>query len=742
MDYNRNDSSTACSIMRWFKFSHRLTRLLNHLKFVQLSDNKGSFYKVYFIAGNLAVIPFMITLAFISIITDTRLLLYYSAGLSLFYTINLLILKYLKMPQNLLLIQKTVTLIVTLVMVYEFGGMLQSGGIILIAIAPVMHSIIFRQKKWIVMEFGLFTTGIILLYLLPNPNASSPILSDKLNNLIFTFAMLGVTGYIFLFALYALSLFRQMEKNETIRQIEMSEAKSRLFTNVTHEFRTPISVILGLTEALRDGKVKDLNMTFNTISRNASNLLKLVEQLMRISKLENNKMEIRNIHGDIIPFINYLFQLDEPLAEKKHIKYQIHCNQNAIILDYDPDIIGSIITNLLSNSLKFTPDKGNIDLTLSLENNLLKISVTDNGIGILEEDIPKIFDRFYTADDKTTRQYSSTGLGLSITKEMVELLGGSIQVSSVPNEKTTFAVTIPAINLNHVTNTCDETDKFINIYEDSNRTDSDEINENDTGSQKHLLLIEDNQDIVDFLRLYYEEQFTIHWAENGKHGYEMAINKIPDIIVSDIMMPEMDGLELCRLLKKDFRTSHIPIILLTAKSDQPSRIEGLRQGADAYIVKPFDQNELNIRIEKLLDLRKTLQKKYSKGLLPDTSDYPKDCEGQFLRKLNAIIVQNLEDETFDVERLCLEIGMSKSQLYRKYKALTNDSIARSIRQLRLEKARILLEHSNLSITEIGEKVGIKSPSTFSKIFKEEYGESPNSYSSHQMTKRYQTAKSE
>jgi DNA-binding response OmpR family regulator len=246
-----------------------------------------------------------------------------------------------------------------------------------------------------------------------------------------------------------------------------------------------------------------------------------------------------------------------------------------------------------------------------------------------------------------------------------------------------------------------------------------------------LLIIEDNSDVVGYLTACYQNHFSIHMAKNGKEGYNLAVEEIPDIIISDVMMPKMDGFELCKKLKENYRTSHIPIILLTAKADIPSRIEGLETGADAYIIKPFNQRELLVRMQKLLELRRKLFQRYSSGNgLGFSSDPVLQKEDQFIKKLNEIILKNLGDESFNIRVLCNEIAMSKSQLYRKFSALTDQSVAKYIRTLRMKKAKELLQTTSMNITEVGYKVGMKSISTFSQIFKEEFGENPSEYKNH------------
>jgi DNA-binding response OmpR family regulator len=357
-------------------------------------------------------------------------------------------------------------------------------------------------------------------------------------------------------------------------------------------------------------------------------------------------------------------------------------------------------------------------------------AVKDNGFGISQQNLDKIFERFYQADDKDTRKSGGAGIVLALTRELVTLLNGTIEVRSIPGIETVFTVRLPVTSLLKFQANIRETsiEKTEVCSETQNKED---ILESGLQVKYSLLIIEDNSDVVEYLKACYQKHFSISITGDGKQGFETAINEIPDIIISDVMMPEMNGFELCKKLKNDFRTSHIPIILLTAKADIPSRIEGLEQGADAFIVKPFNQKELLVRMQKLLELRRKLFRRYSNGNGLEFSNDPViQKEDRFFKKLNESIQKNLNDENYNIQTLCEDLAMSKSQLYRKFKALTNKSAAKYIRTLRMKKAKELLRTTSMNITEVGYEVGIKTPSTFSELFKDEFGESPREFVGH------------
>ena len=343
----------------------------------------------------------------------------------------------------------------------------------------------------------------------------------------------------------------------------------------------------------------------------------------------------------------------------------------------------------------------------------------------------KIFDRFYQIDDKDTRKAGGTGIGLALTKELVALIHGSLELHSIPGKETLFSVKLPFVP-SKTDNPVIKSRGSEDLYASKTVTGSfeDPVLESNDEMQR-LLIIEDNKDVISYFVACYNKYFLIDTAMDGQQGYEKALETIPDLIISDIMMPEMDGFVLCKKLKDDYRTSHIPLILLTAKADIPSRIHGLERGADAIVIKPFIQEELLVRINNLLELRKKLYERYSNGgFYNDPDDPTLQREDQFIQGVRDNIVKNLHDEDYNVQFLCQEMGMSKSQLYRKFKALTNMSAAKYIRKLRMERARHLLLTSSMNITEIGYEVRMKTPSTFSELFKDEFGYCPRDYVHH------------
>ena len=636
---------------------------------------------------------------------------------------------FIKRVKYLVLAKELGLQIMAFYFVYHSGGILTSGGLILLGLIPVFVSLSFKNYQWIILSFSVYFISVTYLAIKDSQLPGKSTFSPEMNLLFWAISLILVTSLLFIFALLAQRIFTNLERRETERQKEINDAKTRLYTNITHEFRTPLTVILGLADSAKNSSQNNNPGKMETIIKNGKNLLQIVDQMLDLSKLESGKMSVNIISANIIPFLKYVFQLQEFYAEEKNISMRFSSESQSYEVEFDPEKLASIVSNLLGNAIKFTPDGGQISMKIFHANENICMEIKDNGIGIPPEKQETIFDRFYQVDGETTRKGGGAGIGLAITRELVQLLNGKINVKSKTGVGTVFTVKLPYIPASEKPVVIADTDDEKESRED--KTESDEVLYFSSDGRQRLLIIEDNPDVVGYLKACYQNHFSIHVAKDGKEGYELAVEEIPDIIISDIMMPEMDGFELCKKLKEDIRTSHIPVILLTAKADIPSRIEGLETGADAFVVKPFNQRELLVRMQKLLELRRKLFRRYSNGNgLELSSDPMIQKEDLFFKKLNEIILNNLGDEFFNIQTLCNEMAMSKSQLYRKFSALTDIPAAKYIRTLRMKKAKELLQTTSMNITEVGYKVGMKSVSAFSKMFKDEFGKSPREFAGH------------
>lgn len=538
-------------------------------------------------------------------------------------------------------------------------------------------------------------------------------------------------GIAILFALRQYDMRRLSAKNEVKRLSELDRLKTNLYTNITHEFRTPLTVIQGMADQLDDKtKAKDL------ILRNSKNLLRLVTQMLDMAKIESGNMKLQFIRQDIVPFLRYLTESFHSYAETKHIQLSFYSEVKSLEMDYEPDKLQHIVSNLLSNAIKFTPEHGQVILHVKgLNGNQdVQVKVQDSGIGIPQSFRSKIFDRFFQVEDSQTNHTTGTGIGLSLTKELVELMNGTIAVESEENVGTEFFVTLPVKQAGEVKDMRHEATPAIEASLPQAGVGAREVYSdldepaNGTADRPLLLIIEDSPDVAFYIKTCLQEEYEIRIAENGQLGIDKALEIIPDIIISDVMMPKKNGYQVTQELKNDKRTSHIPIILLTAKADMSSRLEGLERGADAYLSKPFHKKELLIRLRSLIKLRQKMQARYNNvevEIPPATEDVGLQIEDAFLKEVREVVEANLNDTEFNVSLLCREIGVSQSQLYRKVKALTNQSIASHIRTIRLQHGKRLLETTDYTVSEVAYEVGFKDPFYFSKTFSQAYGYPPS-----------------
>lgn len=520
----------------------------------------------------------------------------------------------------------------------------------------------------------------------------------------------------------------EMERAEQLK--ELDNFKSRFYTNITHEFRTPLTVIKGMADQiLEPEKIKPI------LQRNTERLLDMVNQLLALSKLETNSMPIHWIQTDIIPYLQYLTESCHSLAEKQKLNLAFFSREDQLVMDYDENKIQQILINLLTNAINFTPEYGNVKViagrTIYQDQEFLELMVQDTGKGIPNDKLPYIFDRFYQADDSSTRSGEGTGIGLALVKELVHLLDGEIKVDSEPNHGTKFEVYLPIHqNAELVENVLPVAVQITNVTTGTTDGEMTEIFSNE-GDKPQILIIEDNADVRDYIISCLKQDYVMDTAPNGKAGLEKALEQIPDVVLCDIMMPEMDGFEVCQRLKTDRRTSHIPIILLTAKATQEDKVTGLSKGADAYLTKPFDKQELLVRLHNLAAQSQRLRERLSD---PDAEkDQPSEIElmeRAFLQNVHQIMENHLGNEDFDTNYLCREIAMSRAQLYRKLKALTGDSTANYIRSFRLKKAKGLLESTHLPVGEVASQVGYKDFSHFTRSFIKEFGIKPSEVKAH------------
>ncbi|MBD3289183.1 response regulator, partial [candidate division KSB1 bacterium] len=552
------------------------------------------------------------------------------------------------------------------------------------------------------------------------------------------------------FELKRTHLKNELERSsfETRKLIEIDELKSRFFANISHEFRTPLTLILGpLQKLLSTSEDNERHEDVLSMQRNARRLQQLIDQLLDLSKIEAGRLPLRAQPDDIVQRIRECTASFVSLAESKNITLDQDFPEQSIIVYFDAEKLEKIIFNLLGNAFKFTPEGGRISIAVSCLTEpdqttpiAAQITIADSGVGISSEHIDDVFDRFYSANGSASSEQGSTGIGLALTKEFVDLHHGEIVVESKQGEGSTFTISLP-LGRDHLS----DEEIIDNVYDaevsetshrpepvtaEHNQKIPEEISLENNG-RSLVLIVEDNKDMRRFLRNCLDQDFSVIEAENGESGYQTALKKLPDLIVSDVMMPQVNGYEFCQKIKTDERTSHIPIILLTARALKESRVEGFESGADDYVVKPFDAEELMVRAKNLIKQRQQLRERFSREITVQPKDITvSSIDELFLQRALSIVEENISNSDFKIDQFSHQIGMSRPTLNRKLRAVTGLSTNEFIRTMRLKRARQLLEKRSATIIEIAYEVGFNNPSYFAECFREQFGEPPSKYISH------------
>ena len=542
-----------------------------------------------------------------------------------------------------------------------------------------------------------------------------------------------------------------IELNKDVKLV--NQFKLRFFTNISHEFRTPLTLILDPLESLMkklEGD-KESIQTLKLINRNAQRLLHLINQLMNFRRIETGKIELRVAHGDLTGFLNEIFVSFQDLANHQNIHYSFDFEDIRQPCWFDPEKIENIFYNLLSNAFKFTPENGQISMRVRYcepDPNLpilsfpyISIEISDTGKGISEVHLPYLFDRFYQAESTTENRQRGSGIGLALTQELVKAIHGLISVESKVNQGSTFTVLLPYRSEDYAENELDLT-ADIQLVNLQSKVDviSEEILHADLPEESDplqvdkskplILIVEDNYDLRNFMLHSLNHEYRMMGAENGKEGFELAKKYTPDLIISDIMMPVMDGLELCSRLKKELHTSHIPVILLTAKVMIEHWVEGLETGADDYIPKPFNLQVLQARIQNLIDGRRRLKKMFSSPQeTPGSHLAGSSVDEEFISKAFAILEKSFWNPEFSANQFASEMFVSRSLLYKKFRAITDLNITDFINSFKLRKAVELIRENKQPIADIAFNVGFNDPKYFSRIFRKFYGMSPSEFQS-------------
>ena len=539
-------------------------------------------------------------------------------------------------------------------------------------------------------------------------------------------------------------------KVEKKRIEDIDEVKSRFFVNITHDFRTPLSLMMGPLQKLKE-KVRDnesqalISMAYD----NSNRLLNLINQLLDLSKLDSGKIQLEAELADLSSYVKGIAHAFENIALEKGVQLEVDCPSQITEMYFDKDKIHKVLFNLISNAVKFTGKGGKVLVAVKPGSKHVEIVVQDTGIGISRHKVSRIFDRFFQASIKESNQEEGYGIGLAIVRELVELHKGHVRVSSQEGKGTRFTITLLKGSA-HL-----KDDEIVEpIAADISATDHIELEEYNivTGQSVEnepiqvesreggptVLIVEDNADVRSFIKIQLGGDYVVKEASNGQQGLERAYEMMPELIISDVMMPQMNGLELVQKLKNDVRTSHIPVILLTAKAAPDEKLEGLSIGADDYLLKPFDGKELRVRVNNLIESRKRLREIYGS----EPAILPKDMklgelDRNFIESAIEAIKENMSDEKFGVEELSRIVGMSKPSLNRKLRAILNKSSNQFIQSVRLEAGASLLEDNILTVSEIASHTGFSSPAYFIKCFRDQYGVTPGNY--HKVKKPHSNA---
>lgn len=683
----------------------------------------------------------IIPVAFLTLICylwELPVLMQYGLLLLAYYMVNFPYFLYSKkLDRRYFYIGQIYTLIITLITIARLGGILYSAGLIYSCLTVSLFTFTFPEKKLAIITSIMSLTGIFGLAISQQWLTPAPEMLHPYKNLVFT-TVNAVWQTVYILSI-VLSIFEkrnkeEQEKNQKLR--ELDQLKTKLFSNISHEFRTPLALIQGAA-TLPHQENKGLIPLFGKggrlemIATNSSRLLRLVNQMLDLSRLETGNLHLKFIQTDVIPLLFYLIESRRSFAEQKKVKLIFHPDLDQLFMDIDVEKVEDILLNLIHNAIKFTQEHGEVKVSLILNEkdgrNVL-IKIQDTGIGIAEEHIEKIFDRFYQVDQNSPE---GSGIGLTLTKEYIQLLGGELTLQTKLNEGSTFSVTLPIKNEAQVIPFEELLKPTISeSFEPTNTNNLLKMTQNeDLDKSPLVLIVEDNKELAYFLSSMLNPFFRVESAFNGEEGVQKAFEIVPDLIISDVMMPVKDGFQLCDQLKNDFKTNHIPIILLTAKVDAVSRLTGLKKGADDYLAKPFNTDELLVRVKNLIEIRERLKQKYTQvqsGELNDAEPFT-GLDKLFMDELNQLLDQHYIEEDFGIEETCSAMKVSRVQLHRKLVALTGLSASHFISKFRVDKAAKLLSSTRMTVSEVAFEVGFHDANYFSRLFSKIYGVSPGDY---------------
>lgn len=517
----------------------------------------------------------------------------------------------------------------------------------------------------------------------------------------------AILSYVFMASIlfvvfYQITSTRAKDKEKRRQKEKYDQLRFRFFLNISHEIRTPLTLIKGAIDRLVERDAEGENNEIQRIKYNTGRLIRMVNEVLDLKKIEQTEVEVNNTYFNLKEFITST--VDAFRLREDKCRINLYLPESPVWINSSRELLETVLYNLLSNAIKFSNEKGKIEVKLQAYENSCEVTVRDYGVGISREDQKKIYDRFYKKENNGTY---GAGIGLSLVKEFVELLKGKIELESKPNHGSKFMIKLPLEQNNKV---------------------KDKQQENITTDRKNLLVVDDHADIRSFISEIFKNKYDCFEAENGKIALEIARKQMPELIISDVMMPEMNGFQLCKELKENIETSHIPLILLTAKTDFEAELKATECSADAFVAKPFNEKLLKARVNQIIEQRRKLIERFSAGSYTE-EDAPQlsEVDNNFILKLEETIKERLDDPALNVEELASSVALSSSGLYRKIKALTNQSPVEFIRTFRLKEAAGLLRNGDKTVTEIADITGFGTQKYFSRCFKQQFNLSPLQY---------------
>jgi signal transduction histidine kinase/DNA-binding response OmpR family regulator len=688
------------------------------------NDTEESFaQKKSYLLGIFALLGIV---SFMTILTwqlELKILTNYGLALLVFFVLQFVLFVTLRRGLKwFVVVSNTYNILLAFGAILKLGGITHSGGLIFVGLTCVVYSMIYPSTRMLWWTFLLYVATLVIAGFLHAKLVPAAEMVPWKNQLLFVLNSFWLSANILILVFFVYRNQAEIAKLKAQRLQEADEMKTRMFANIAHEFRTPLTIIGGMAELMQEDPAHQHRERTEAVQRNANKLLRLVDQMLNLARLEAGSLPLNLVQSDVAAFIKYVFNSFKGLAEHRRVRLHYLPEIQSFMMDFDLEKMEEMLGNLLSNALKYTPAGGDVYLNFHASPDLLTLHVKDTGIGIPADKLGYIFDRFYRVEGEQQRYEEGSGIGLTLVREYVQLMGGQISVRSKSGEGSEFTVSLPVTNraaLQEVQTTIAPATKPEHV----DLTPFFDEKGKDTLPQ--LLVIEDNPELSQYLQVVLGPKFRLLTAKDGEEGIQKAIEQVPDLILSDVMMPGKDGFEVCRTVKKDFRTCHIPIVLLTARADAASRIIGMEQGADAYLTKPFNKRELLVSLRNLFILREKLRIKYSAHSDETVNSHTLGMDEVFIQKANSILEDNYANEAFGIDELYHALGVSRVQLHRKLMALTGQSASHFIRSFRLEKSREMLLNTTKSVSEIAYETGFSDANYFSRVFAQEYGVPPS-----------------